>query len=441
MNTKKTTLHIKGMHCSSCEVLLERVLKKQQGVISATLNHARGEAVLLYTGSLDHEKIKAALKVHGYVMTDHSVHHSASRYILELVIAIALISIIYVGSKTFNLFPSSFGISENMSYGIILGMGLIASFSSCAATAGGLLMAYTSRFSEKNQQLSAVDKFKPQILFNIGRIVSYTFFGMLLGTIGSLFKIGQGNTGILYVIVSVVMILLGIQLLDIFPTLRWTQIRMPKKIAHVLHDAVDNYKQATPLALGAITFFVPCGFTQGLQIYVLGKGDPIIGAASMFVFALGTVPGLLSLGFLTTYLKGFARSVLLKVAGVFIIYLAIISLQNGLVLSGVATTGPETIKTNFVPMENGVQIIDMKVIGLDYEPAHFVVRRGIPVEWRIDGSRAAGCAQVISASKIGVNDILPRNSVWKYTFTPNEPGSFTFSCGMGMAGPGRVTII
>ena len=83
-------------------------------------------------------------------------------------------------------------------------------------------------------------------------------------------------------------------------------------------------------------------------------------------------------------------------------------------------------------MSNGVQIARMRVQGLRYIPAQFTVQQGMPVEWHIDATGTAGCAQVLIAPKLGLREYLPRQGEKVITFTPTELGTIPFSCGMGM---------
>ncbi len=81
---------------------------------------------------------------------------------------------------------------------------------------------------------------------------------------------------------------------------------------------------------------------------------------------------------------------------------------------------------------NGKQIAKMKIIDLNYVPAKFIVKEGVPVEWQIDASKAAGCAQVIIAPKLKLTKYLSPNQINKIEFTPKGTGKIYFMCTMGM---------
>src|SRR3989338_3853935 len=120
------------------------------------------------------------------------------------------------------------------------------------------------KYNEQHQSLSGFQKFKPHIYFNIGRILSYTILGGLIGAIGSLFPLKFISAGTLTIIASAIMIILGLQMLKIFPFLSRLKIRIPKFFAHKVHEASAKQSGIAPFLFGAATFFFPCGFTQAL---------------------------------------------------------------------------------------------------------------------------------------------------------------------------------
>src|SRR5712691_4521261 len=130
------------------------------------------------------------------------------------------------------------------------------------------------------------------------------------------------------------MILLGLQMLRLFPGLTRFMPTMPKALAHRIHDLAERETKESAFFLGAATFFLPCGFTQALQLYVLSKGSFAIGALTMLAFSLGTLPALLSLSAVSSYATGGFQRHFLKFAGAAVILLGLMNIQYGLVLTG-----------------------------------------------------------------------------------------------------------
>jgi sulfite exporter TauE/SafE/copper chaperone CopZ len=447
---------IDGMTCGSCELLLERKLKKITEISKVDVDFNRGSAIIYYSKNRPAlNQIKSIITDTGYEISSNKKRKqeiSKGRHFMELGgIAIILLALFTLLGQ-FELFENV-GITENMSFGFIFLIGVVAAFSSCLAVTGGLLVSVTAKHAQKHQNASGFIRFKPHIYFNTGRIIGYTLLGGLIGAFGSLFTISGTATGFLTILASTVMVLLGLQLLDLYPKFLKNLIpKLPKSISRKIMDSSEDQKPSTPFFLGAGTFFLPCGFTQALQIYVLSLGDPIIGAFTMLAFSLGTLPGLLSLGALSSFLKGTAKRYFFKTAGLAVILLGIFSMQSGLILAGIYTPNnsqdtdmPNTNLDNFkldpnVIIENGIQIVNMEVRGYDYYPSQFTIIKDMPVEWRIDSTKASGCAQVISMPKLRYTEFIGKSKK-TISFTPTQTGNIDFMCSMAMTTPGAKFIV
>ncbi len=429
----KKIIKIDGMHCSSCEVLIERKFKEIPGVEKVKVSHSRGEAEIFYTKEPSTPELENAISKDGYSISENKKRNSFNDYLNTGFIFLILLSI-YIILKKFNVIPN-IGISDNASYGLVFLIGLIAAVSTCMAVTGGLVLAVSQKYNEKSKNLAGYQKFKPHIYFNIGRIVSYTILGGLIGYLGSILVLSAKLSAIVLVAVSVIMILIGIQMLNLFPFLNFVQFKMPNFIAHKIYNKAQS--KSAPFLFGASTFFFPCGFTQALQLYVLSKGSFIVGALTMLAFSLGTLPGLVSIGALSSFAKGSFQKYAVKISAVLIVLIGILNISSGLTLAGTniglptgyAVASPDSDSN--VKTVNGVQIAEMEIIGLEYKPYRFKVLQGVPVEFKIDSSRTAGCSSVIRIPKLNILEFLPKG-VKTISFTPTETGLIPFSCGMGM---------
>src|SRR6267154_6576879 len=157
------------------------------------------------------------------------------------------------------------------------------------------------------------------------------------------FSTSAEASGILMILASLIMIVLGLQMLNLFPWLKRLQPRMPKFLAHTIHDMTEKEVKGGAFILGASTFFLPCGFTQALQLYVLAKGSFTTGALTMLAFALGTLPALLSLSMASSFATGMFQRYFLKLAGAAVVLLGIFNIESGLTLAGAGTETSATI--------------------------------------------------------------------------------------------------
>lgn len=448
MNSQhQQTVDIEGMHCAACEVLIERAWRQLPGVDKVIIKRSKNRAHIFCQQAIPLDKLNEVINEHGYRVVNHNStktlltekkQRSLADKLTDVGAVTLILAVIYIAARGFGFEPSSLGVTDQMSFGFIFLLGLVASFSSCMSVTGGLLLSIIATQRELHPELTGRQIMRSQIFFNVGRIASYTIFGAIIGAIGSALTLSPVFSGIILILASVFMLLLGLQLLDIFPWLQRFQIRLPKKIAHTIYGQSGKpLSAAGPLWFGAATFFFPCGFTQALQLYVLSQGDWFRGGLTMLIFSLGTMPALVSIAALTSFLKGQWLHFIQVGAGVLVIVLAIANIGNGLALTGATLPLPAT-KTveQTVPIVNGVQVVNMKVQGYNYQPAQFTIKAGIPVEWRIDSAQAAGCAHVIVARNIGVQEILPGDSIKSIRFTADKPGKIAFSCPMGMTTPG-----
>jgi sulfite exporter TauE/SafE len=372
---------------------------------------------------------------------------NSPRDYIEIGAAFVILVGIVLALDRFDLLPQHLSLSDEMSYGLVFGIGLVASVSSCMAVTGGLLVAVSAKYNDVTGNLTSVQRLRPHLYFNAGRIVSYTLLGGAIGALGSTLTLSAGVNGILTSAASAVMILLGLQMLRLFPALTRFMPTMPKALSHRIHDLVERDTKGGAFLLGGATFFLPCGFTQALQLYVLSKGSFTVGALTMLAFSVGTLPALLSLSAVSSFATGGFQRRFLKVAGVAVIVLGIVNVQYGLVLAGgdlgsAPTTTQSTAAIGISTPTGEKQIAVMRVSGYEYIPNRFTVTQGVPVEWRIDGAAAAGCGRILISPGLGIRKYLSADSTTIIAFTPQKTGDFGFNCGMGMMTPGsKFTVI
>lgn len=336
-------------------------------------------------------------------------------------------------------------------------LGLVAGTSSCLAVSGGLLLSIVGKAHDRLGAMSKQTRNRFTLMFVIGRIVSYGLLGGLIGWLGSSLTFSPTVTGMITLIAAAYMIIAGLEMLEMAPNWMKCAIpRPPKWLSNKILDSDGNPHMIAPLLLGAATFFLPCGFTQSLQIYALTTQSFWTGASILSAFAVGTAPALLALGFASGALQGKTGKWVLKIAGALILFLAIGNIQNGLTLMGhpidfasasvPQSTGGYKVVSNGIDAateapdgdaqavdQNGVQQLNIVLTDSApyYAPSNVLsVKAGKPVRLEIDGV-GGGCRSVFQISGLNVQMLL--NKEQNITeFTPTKTGSYTFSCSMGM---------
>lgn len=433
----KIVVDIKGMHCKSCEFLVEGELKKIYNIKSVSVNNNKGTAEIQYEGTLNDREIEKAISCAGYCLgrEDKPLFSKNIKDYRDLGIAAFLVMSLFLVARGLGIFNLNFANSNNFnSLPVVFLIGITAGVSTCMALVGGLVLGASARFAEKHPTATAAQKFKPHLFFNLGRIISFFIFGGIIGFAGSFFQLSTSVLGILTISVGIVMLLLGAQLIEIFPILRGVTLTLPKNISRGL----KIQEEQSPFIMGAMTFFLPCGFTQAIQLFAISSGNPVTGALALGTFAFGTAPGLLGVGGLTSIVKGTAARLFFRTAGLVVILLAIFNISNGYNLTGfnpgeifstMFVVG-NTAETN-VAIENGVQIVRMTQDGSGYHPNSFTVKKGIPVRWIINSTNAYSCASSIIMQRYKIRRSLNagENII---EFTPTDSGTIPFTCSMGM---------
>jgi len=446
MSTKRVS--ISGMTCRSCELIIERKFKKLPGVKKVNADAAKGVVTMVCEGcEPDVRVMQQALQGHEYSVLGHTdvVGEGGLERpsFLRIVGLFAVVFLLGGLLKKLGLFSQGYTIGGSTNFFTAIVIGLVAGSSSCIAVSGGLLLSSAAKYNERYGQLNFVGRMQPVFFFIIGRTLSYALFGGLIGILGSVFTPSTFVTGGLTVLAALFMLVMGLDMLKIAPVwFKGLMPRMPKSLSHRVLDAEGKNHPVMPMLLGAGTFFLPCGFTQALQLYALTVGSFFSGAAVLGGFALGTAPALLALGWASSSLKGKAGKLFFQFAGALVIVLGLWNIQNGLTIAGYPLSLPKfEFKSqssiadagSLPPVVDNKQVIKMTVGGSGgpYDPDVLTVKAGVPVRWEINGEDVYGCISSLISRSLGIRTLL-KPGLNVVEFTADKPGTYSFSCSMGM---------
>jgi len=331
---KTYTFHVSGMHCNACILMTESELKDVPYVTDAKSSLSSHSVEV--TGAFGNktpegiaEELTQVLRPHGYGLSVERVQKDAGwgDFVYALPIALVLITAFVLLQKAglTNLISGG-----SVSYGTAFVIGLIASVSSCLAIVGGLVLSLSASSAKEG------GTWRTQALFHAGRLGGFFVLGGTIGLIGSSFHLGLTANVVLGIVVAAVMFILGVNLLDVFHFTKRLQLTMPAWASrHVVRGSRHDHYLA-PALVGIGTFFLPCGFTQSMQLFALSTGSFMQGALTMLVFALGTFPmlALLSFGSLNIAHKPW-KGIFFKTAGIIVIMLALLNLTNSLATAGI----------------------------------------------------------------------------------------------------------
>src|SRR3989338_5813295 len=442
------TYFVSGMHCASCEILIEKKLAALKEIKSVEASADKGKVFIVYDGERPNiDRLNEIFKKENYFFSDQLIKNTEKNGNDFFTIAGTALFII----AGFFLLKNSglaglINVNSTSSLPMFFLLGLLAGVSSCAALVGGLILSmskqWTELYSEKN---STLEKIQPHLMFNVGRLVSYAILGSVIGALGSKFQISLTFTTVLIIAVSVMMFFLALQMLG-GKTFRKFQFTMPKFITRRLADETKFQGKQMPFLMGALTFFLPCGFTITAQGLALISGGAIQGALIMLFFALGTLPALLAIGLSSVKFcrQPHLANRFLRIAGVLVLFFALYNINAQLNVLGFSSfsdiklnSGNQSSAANSTeglpPIVNGKQILKMSASASGYKPNYLKVKAGLPVRWEITDIGTSGCTNAIISKSLfsGEISLTPGKTSIK-EFTPTKPGKYKFSCWMGM---------
>jgi sulfite exporter TauE/SafE/copper chaperone CopZ len=425
-----TVVPVEGMTCRTCERRIERQVRRLPGVerASASATHARVEIVA--NGHLSPAAVAAAIEAAGYQVGRTPWLARDPRTWLAAAAGLALVIAAAVVAELTGLTAIASGAGSIAEGGLVVAglLGLAAGVSTCMALTGGLVLALSAAFAASRPPDPAAGiavRLRPTATFLAGRVGGFALLGAALGAVGSAVVLPPLVVAVLMVAVAIVMTIVGIRLTGLSPRVAAWSPTLPAGLGRSLgvdEGAVTRYTDARAATLGALTFFLPCGFTQAVQVYALSTGSPLVAGAIMAVFAIGTVPGLLALGGLPAVLPSGWRPAVLRLVG--------ISPTLGAAAAAAAPT---------VTMESGVQVLRTFQVATGYLPADAALYAGTPTRWIVESLDANSCAVFLQVPSLGLAVTLePGENV--IDLPALQPGRVAYTCAMGMYG-GQLTVV
>lgn len=431
----KKMLKIEGMTCIGCETRIENKLKKSEGIQEVSINYQSGILhVSFEENKITIEDIIKIIEKMDYVVKrdveaeNKAVEKNSTNQFIVLGVVMLGIYMIIKHTIGFNFIPV---ITADMGYTILFVVGLLTSLH-CVAMCGGINLSVCVSYQYNKSETSKFAKLRPSFLYNAGRVVSYTVIGGMVGALGSVFSISNTGKAFISIFAGIFMVIMGLNMLNIFPWLRKLNPHMPKVFAKQINSCKKN---KGPFVVGLLNGLMPCGPLQAMQLYALGTGSFIAGALSMFVFSIGTVPLLFAFGVLGSMLSSKFTKEMMKVCAALVIVLGVIMMNRGVAFTGnsigsvVASASSTDVTSSTVNGE--VQEIQTTLESGSYPVIQ--VQEGIPVKWTIlaDASNLNGCNNEIIIPEYNISQklVVGENVI---TFTPDESGKFGYSCWMGM---------
>ncbi len=427
------------MHCASCERVIATQLATLPGVVQAHADLSRKTATVTLSDGFDRpsdEQVSAVLASHGYHVAGgtHGACALASPRLAFMhrlsqaglaVLAVSLAGWLLLG-PLLSLVPS---LQAGTSFVALFGLGLVASVSTCLASTGAFLLAYSAESHSR----------KKLLLVHAGRLSAFILGGALLGGIGGALPSDARFYGTIALVLGIGFMMVALHLLDLSPSLASLGIRLPRSLNRLQDRVMKSDHGIAPFVAGAVTFVLPCGFTQTAQAIALSTGSAWTGALMMGAFAFGTMPVLLGITAVGGSRLVGTRAFRLA-AGAILLVFALGQIDGGLTVFGspytLAGFGQQLLasagKTFTIEKAQAEeQVVRMTVAYGAFSPSRLTIKKNIPVRWEVNGVDISGCASTIIAPSVGISRALSKG-LNVITFTPKRIGTIPFSCSMGM---------
>ncbi|MCC7290092.1 sulfite exporter TauE/SafE family protein [bacterium] len=459
--TQKCRYYVEGMHCSSCEILIEKKLKKLENIHAVNASLSRGEIDIEFSGkSPDPKLIDQMFLDNGYTFS----LNPKSAPPLHFLFKFAEGRLIFSKSGLFSAFKGSFlillilmgvllidgsklggyiSISNTSSLPTFFIFGLIAGISSCAALVGGLLLSVSRNWSDMYiDQDTFWKRSIPFILFNLGRLIAFALLGGLLGylglNLGFGFVLKPAVTAVVISLISIYMLILGMGLLG-FDFVKKLRLSLPKRITSKIVSMEDLKGKYVPFVVGLLTFFLPCGFTLNAQAIALTSGSVLDSMLMMLFFALGTLPILLLISFSSVKIAQNPKlnATFNFVAGVVVVIFAVYNFNAQLNVLGLPSFSDFKVKSvgnSYTSIINdSTQLLKTTATSEGYSPSEVIVKADVPIDWEITDTGASGCTNaIISTQLLGDKRVTLVPGVNSVKLPALKAGVYKYSCWMGM---------
>ncbi len=323
---------------------------------------------------------------------------------------------------------------------------------SCLAVQGGLLASSLGRQLEQDMLQGAKKgpvKHRPALpiaLFLIAKLFAYTLLGFLLGAFGAVLTLTPLLRAILLIAIGVFMIGNALRMLNVHPIFRYFAIEPPRFITrYIRRKAKNGTDLATPLFLGALTIFIPCGVTQAMMAAAIASGSALEGAGLMFAFTLGTSPVFFLVAYLTTSLGARMEKFFMSFVAVVILVLGVFSITSGLNLAGAPVPVTSWMQNTFSPqsVEQPVEVppaeagggafVTLEAKNNGYFPGTLYAKANTPVKLNIVTRNTVSCAIAFVIPRLNYQTLLPSSGTTVVEIPAQAPGSvMPFTCSMGM---------
>jgi sulfite exporter TauE/SafE len=374
-----------------------------------------------------------------------------------ITMAIVLFAFQNQGDQALNISAGT-GLSGRIMVAFVTG--LTTGGLSCLAVQGGLLASslahqieqdylerstHQTKRGKKSQPQKRSSTALPILLFLVAKIVAYTLLGILLGWLGSFLTLSPLTRALLMIAIGLFMVGNALRMFNVHPIFRYFSVEPPKFITRYIRRTSKGTDTFTPLFLGALTVFIPCGVTQAMMAAALATGSPLTGAAMMFAFTLGTSPVFFIVAYLTTELGARLEKFFMRFVAVAVLILGLVTLDGGLnlmgsplsfqnlsrsLLSSESTTSAQASSPQSTTSDGG---LTLNVENEGYFPQTLRADANTAIKLNLITNKTYSCARDFVIPALNFYQLLPDTGTVQVDIPAQPSGTrMFFTCSMGM---------
>jgi sulfite exporter TauE/SafE len=301
------------------------------------------------------------------------------------------------------------------------------------------------RSGKKRNQIIANPRLAvPILLFLAAKLVAYTILGFLLGALGSVLQLNAVTRAVLLIAVGIFMVGNALRMFNVHPFFRIFAIEPPKFITrYIRRKAKKGENFFSPLFLGALTVFIPCGVTQAMMAVAIGTGNAFQGAILMFAFILGTSPVFFTVAYLAMKLGARLEKWFMRFVAVVLLILGLVSVNSGLTLMGsplsvtniiqaAKAAQPDQGVNPSLPPSDGINLY-VSAGNSGYSPRVVHAQAGSPITLNLVTNQTYSCSRSFVIPSLGLEKLLPSSGTESISIPAQIAGTvMRFSCSMGM---------
>lgn len=317
----KKIIKIKWMHCISCEMILEKELKNITWVQLLMISYKKWIMEIVYENDSDYKKVVDIIEKNGYNVQSNEIETDNVTNVLNNIVAVLIVVVLFVFSGLFDLnkyIPDT----STLSYSWALLVWIIASVSTCLAITWWLIIWFSKYIDSTNTTNWHI---RVQIWFQLWRIIWFFILWWLLWVTWKLFSLSFSIWSILTFFVWIILLYIWLNILWILPSISRLWFHMPKSFASKI-EKLWKPKYA-PIAW-ALTFFLPCWFTQTIQLLAISSWSFLGGWLIMLFFVLWTFPVLFSIWLGSSYFEWKKFPIFNKIIAVILIFFWLTTIWN-----------------------------------------------------------------------------------------------------------------